>query len=164
VPSPKTEEVARIDLPAARPEPERRSAAAGPARADASVLPPRSETPDDRVTPARDLLSNDGIADVLMRLETAYEKRDAKLAKAVWPTVNERALARAFDGLRSQSVTFDRCKLNVSGASGEVECRGVTTYVPRVGLQYERSESRQWRIRVQRGGGDRWVITSAAAR
>jgi hypothetical protein len=145
-------------------EPAGRSAVASPVIADASILPPRSETPADRAAPARDLPWNDGIAEALIRLETAYEQRDARLAKAVWPTVDERALARAFDRLRSQSVTFDRCRLHLSGPSGEVECRGVTTYVPRVGLQYERSESRQWRFRVQRRGGNRWVITSAAAR
>jgi len=99
----------------------------------------------------------------LKHLQTAYERRDATLAKAVWPTVNERALARAFDGLRSQSVTFDRCQLDVSGVAGEVACRGVTTYVPRVGSQYQRTESRQWTFRVRKDT-DNWVITSAAAR
>ena len=64
---------------------------------------------------------------------------------------------------RSQSVTFDRCQLDVSGAAGLVECRGVTTYVPLVGEQRQRTESRQWTFRVRRGG-DGWVITSAAAR
>ena len=104
-----------------------------------------------------------GVAEALKRLQVAYERRDARLVKAVWPSVDERALARAFDGLRSQSVTFDRCQVNVSGAAGEVECRGVTTYVPRVGGQYPRTESRQWRFRVQQSG-DGWLIASAAAR
>jgi hypothetical protein len=109
------------------------------------------------------LAANEGIAEALRELQVAYERRDATLAKAVWPTVNERALARAFDGLRSQSVTFDGCKVKVSGATGEVECRGVTTYVTRVGSQDRRRESRQWKFRVQKGG-DSWLIMSAAAR
>ena len=62
-----------------------------------------------------------------------------------------------------ESVTFDRCQLNVSGPAGEVECRGVTRYVPRVGGQYQRVESRQWKFRMQKGAQN-WVITSAAAR
>ena len=135
------------------------AAASGP-RADST----RADAPTaDRAAPATDTAASDGIADALQHLQRAYEQRDATLVKAVWPTVNERALARAFDGLRSQSVTFDRCQLNVSGAAGEVECRGVTTYVPRVGGQYQRTESRQWKFRVQKGG-ESWVITSAAAR
>ena len=117
----------------------------------------------DRAALASDPAASHGIGEVLKHLQTAYERRDATLAKAVWPTVNERALARAFDGLRSQSVTFDRCRLNVSGVAGEVACRGVTTYVPRVGSQYQRTESRQWTFRVRKDT-DNWVITSAAAR
>ena len=105
----------------------------------------------------------EGINATLRRLQLAYEQRDARLAKAVWPTVNERALARAFEGLRSQSVTFDRCRMNVLSVSADVECRGVMNYVPRVGSQDQRTESRQWTFRVRKGD-DQWLITNAAAR
>lgn len=121
---------------------------------------PRSDAPRADRT---DLAANDGIAEALKHLELAYGRRDATLAKAVWPTVNERALARAFDGLRSQSVTFDRCKMDVAGAAGEVECHGITTYVTRVGSQDRRTESRQWKFRVKKAD-DSWLIVSAAAR
>jgi hypothetical protein len=104
-----------------------------------------------------------GINATLRRLQLAYEQRDARLAKAVWPTVNERALARAFEGLRSQSVTFDRCRMNVLSVSADVECRGVMNYVPRVGSQDQRTESRQWTFRVRKGD-DQWLITNAEAR
>ena len=78
--------------------------------------------------------------------------------------MDERALARAFDGLRSQNVAFDRCQTRAaSGVAGEMECRGITTYVPRVGGQYQRTESRQWRFRLQKDG-ESWLIASAAAR
>jgi hypothetical protein len=110
-----------------------------------------------------DLAASAGITEALKDLELAYGRRDATLAKAVWPTVNERALARAFEGLRSQSVTFDRCKMDVAGAAGEVECHGVTTYVTRVGSQDRRTESRQWKFRVKKADAG-WLIVSAAAR
>jgi hypothetical protein len=105
----------------------------------------------------------EGINATLRRLQLAYEQRDARLAKAVWPTVNERALARAFEGLRSQSVTFDRCRMNVVSVSADVECRGVMNYVPRVGSQDQRTESRQWTFRVRKDD-DQWLITNAEAR
>lgn len=105
----------------------------------------------------------EGINATLRRLQLAYEQRDARLAKAVWPTVNERALARAFEGLRSQRVTFDRCRMNVVSVSADVECRGVMNYVPRVGSQDPRTESRQWTFRVRKGD-DQWLITNAEAR
>jgi hypothetical protein len=152
-------EIARA--PASAPSPD----AASEAPSRAPVSPPVADPapPADIALPAGEESASDGIAEALKHLQIAYERRDATLAKEVWPTVDERALARAFDGLRSQSVTFDRCQLNVSGAAGEVECRGVTRYVPRVGGQYQRVESRQWRFRVEKAA-DSWLITSAAAR
>ncbi|MEZ5287256.1 MAG: hypothetical protein R2712_21130 [Vicinamibacterales bacterium] len=139
----------------------------------AAVAEPDIATPEriDRDVPRGETASaipvavsaDDGIAMALQHLQRAYARRDAGQVKAVWPTVNERALARAFGGLRSQSVTFDRCRLNISGEAGEVECRGVTTYVPRIGEQYSRTEARQWRFRVRKAD-DNWLITSAAAR
>jgi hypothetical protein len=105
----------------------------------------------------------EAIVAALGELKVAYERRDANLAKAVWPTVDARALARAFDSLRSQSVEFDGCQVKVTGGTGEVQCRGTTTYVPRVGSQFARTESRQWMFRLEKGN-ERWVITRAAAR
>jgi hypothetical protein len=105
----------------------------------------------------------DAIVAALSQLELAYGRRDANLAKAIWPTVDARALSRAFGSLRSQSVEFDRCNVKVTGGTGEVECRGTTTYVPRVGNQFARTESRQWMFRLEKGS-ERWLITRAAAR
>lgn len=116
-----------------------------------------------RPPPASTLADSDAIVAALSQLELAYERRDANLAKAIWPTVDARALARAFDSLRSQSVEFDGCRVKVTGGTGEVQCRGTTTYVPRVGSQFARTESRQWMFRLEKGTG-RWVITRAAAR
>ena len=127
----------------------------------APEIPPTGTV--DRAGAAGEATAIDGITATLRRLQLAYEQRDASLVKSVWPTVNERALTRAFDGLRSQSVTFDNCWMNVFSASADVECRGVTTYVPRVGGQYQRTESRQWTFRVQKGD-DHWLIASAEAR
>jgi hypothetical protein len=101
--------------------------------------------------------------EVLKRLQLAYARLDPNLAKAVWPTVNARAMGRAFDRLQSQHVSFDRCRVKVQGGTGEAECRRMTTYVPRAGSQYARTESRQWVFRFKKSS-ERWVITSAAER
>ncbi len=106
---------------------------------------------------------SEAIVAALGELKRAYERRDATLAKAVWPTVDARALARAFDSLKSQTVEFDGCQVKVTGGTGEVQCRGTTTYVPRVGSQFARTESRQWMFRLEKGT-ERWLITRAAAR
>jgi hypothetical protein len=161
-----TDVVARAEPPSATMVPESGTPLPVPAppAAASTADTMRAEAPrPDRAAPVNELAADDGISQALKHLQRAYERRDATMVKAVWPTVNERAMARAFDGLRSQSVTFDRCQLNVAGAAGEVVCRGVTTYVPRVGSQYQRTESRQWKFSVRKGA-DAWVITSAAAR
>ena len=149
---------ARIDLSPPRAE------RSGDRPVPAPFPTPRADPPRaDPVAVPGDTAAREGIAEALRELERAYQRRDATLAKAVWPTVNERALARAFDGLRSQNVTFDDCTLDVSGATGDVECLGVTTYVTRVGSQGRRTEYRQWKFRMEKGA-DSWLIVSAAAR
>ncbi len=128
-----------------------------PASVEASdIVPGRS-------APAIAPIEADAITAALSQLRLAYERRDANLARVVWPTVDGRALARAFDSLRSQSVEFDQCSIEVVGGTGQVECRGRTTYVPLVGSQVARTESRQWMFTLEKGS-DRWVITKAAAR
>src|SRR5262249_4127091 len=68
----------------------------------ALTLPPPAETP--RIVeskPPDDTL----VRRTLQQYKTAYDALDARSARAVWPVVNERALARAFDGLQSQNLT-----------------------------------------------------------
>jgi hypothetical protein len=144
---------------ASRPEAPRPDAgAAGPPPA---TPPPRA--PAVAASATREVTASEGMAATLKRLELAYEQRDTELVKQVWPSVDARALGRAFGNLRSQQVTFDRCETRVSEPTGEMDCRGVITYVPRVGGPDQRTESRQWRFRMEKKG-DSWVIGSATAR
>ncbi|HYM24104.1 MAG TPA: hypothetical protein VEU08_12885, partial [Vicinamibacterales bacterium] len=53
------------------------------------------------------------VRQALQRYRSAYEELDAPSARAVYPAINEAALARAFDGLRSQTLTFDACEVQV---------------------------------------------------
>lgn len=122
---------------------------------------------DDTVRPTaggREVAAIEGMAAALARLQNAYQQRSAPMVKALWPSVDEAALASAFAALRSQQVTFDHCEtLAASATAGEMRCRGVTLYVPREGGQYQHTESRQWQFRMRRVG-EAWVITSAATR
>jgi hypothetical protein len=132
----------------------------------APVLPTSGTAPESVTkgrSPTNQGADADAIAEVLRRLQLAYARLDPNLARTVWPTVNVRALGRAFDGLRIQHVSFDRCRVNLQGGMGEAECRRLNTYVPRAGRRYSRTESRQWVFRFKKVD-DRWVIASAAAR
>jgi tetratricopeptide (TPR) repeat protein len=100
------------------------------------------------------------VTKVLQRYRTAYEGLDAQSAQAVWPAVNQAALARAFNGLESQTLTFDACDVRVEGESATATCQGSARYVPKIGSREPRVEPRIWNFTLQKNGGD-WKIDSA---
>ena len=102
------------------------------------------------------------IRGVLGRYEAAYSRLDAAAASAVWPGVNQRALASAFQGLESQSISLGRCDVRVNGAAAQAQCTGSARWTPKVGGGAQ-SASRQWRFDLRNTGGN-WVITQATTR
>jgi hypothetical protein len=111
--------------------------------------PPRDESADVRA--------------ILARYERAYTQLDPSLARAVWPSVDERALARAFGGLSSQSVSLGRCDVALQGATARATCAGTATWTPKVGGGGSRTEARRWRFDLARSG-DGWRIERALVR
>jgi hypothetical protein len=99
----------------------------------------------------------------LRRYATAYRQLDARAAKAVWPSVNERALARAFDGLASQDLVLERCHFDVAGQTATASCSGRASYVPRVGSRGVREEAREWSFTLKKVE-DEWRIAAAETR
>ena len=102
------------------------------------------------------------VSRTLQRYRAAYQDLDARSAQAVWPAVNETALARAFNGLESQTLTFDDCDVRVSGEAAWATCRGSARYVPKVGSRDPRTESRTWTFTLKKAGED-WKIDTARA-
>ncbi len=100
------------------------------------------------------------IRQALERYRAAYERLDARSAQQVWPAVDELALARAFTGLRSQSLTFDQCDVHVRGSAATASCVGSARYVPKVGSQQPRVESRLWDFTLRQTGNE-WKIETA---
>jgi hypothetical protein len=98
----------------------------------------------------------------LQRYRSAYEGLDARLASAVWPTVNQSALERAFQGLESQRLTFDACAVQLRGGAATAVCRGTTRYVPKVGSREPHVEPRVWNFTLRKSGDD-WTIENARA-
>jgi hypothetical protein len=97
---------------------------------------------------------------LLQHYRLAYETLDARSAQAVWPTVNQSVLQRAFDGLLSQQLTFADCDVQVRGETGTAVCRGTARYVPKLGSREARVESRVWSFGLRKAGAD-WQIDSA---
>jgi len=100
----------------------------------------------------------------LKEYERAYEQLDAKAVRAVWPSVDTRALERAFHDLKSQTLVFDRCDIDVArGSQAVAACSGRATYETRAGQQAARSEPREWTFTLQKSD-EAWRIVSASAR
>jgi hypothetical protein len=102
------------------------------------------------------------VKQALQRYRSAYDGLDAQSAHAVWPAVNQAALARAFDGLQSQSLTFDACDVRLRGESATATCQGSARYVPKIGSREPRTEPRVWNFSLHKAGDD-WKIESARA-
>jgi hypothetical protein len=103
------------------------------------------------------------VRDLLARYRTAYEQLDARSAKQIWPDVDERALARAFDGLESQAVTFESCNVDVGDGRAAAFCRGTATYVRRVGNKSSQTQGREWAF-VLRKAEQGWLIQAVQMR
>jgi hypothetical protein len=128
-----------------------------PAAAPASFDPnPAAATASTVRTPDDERL----VRQVLLHYRSAYESLDARSAQAVWPTVNEAALARAFEGLDSQTLTFTNCYITFVEQAAQAICQGSMRYVPKVGSREPRTEPRIWNFTLRRSGSD-WKIESA---
>jgi len=128
--------------------------------------PPAEPAPVTDAAPAslRDAAAaEEAIGEVLERYVDAYNRLDARAARRVWPSVDERALARAFAGLESQGLTFEACDLAVDDDEATARCRGRARFVPRVGDRDAISQPRQWTFRLREGTAG-WHIVQAEAR
>jgi hypothetical protein len=103
------------------------------------------------------------IENVLGRYQTAFNELDAGAAVAVWPTVNEKTLAKAFERLESHDVFFENCEIEIFSAQAEAACSGSARYVPKVGNRTPKDEARQWRFSLRKASGE-WLIDRVDAR
>ena len=98
----------------------------------------------------------------LHEYERAYGQLDANAVRAVWPSVDTRALERAFHDLKSQRLVFDQCDIELARGTATAACRGRATYETRAGQQSARSEPREWTFTLQKND-EAWRIVSATA-
>jgi hypothetical protein len=87
---------------------------------------------------------------VLGQYRNAFNVLDSGAAKAVWPSVDARALSRAFDRLEEQAFQFSECNIAVTGVRATASCAGSAKYVPKVGNRSPHYEPRQWRFNLRK--------------
>ena len=128
------------------------------ARTAVADMPSLPAVPVSAMVPDEELIRG-----TLTQFRTAYSQLDVKAARQVWPSVDARALERAFEGLKKQALLFDRCDLAVNGAEASAACSGRATYVPRVGSSAARTDRREWNFQLKKVD-ESWTIASANAR
>ena len=100
---------------------------------------------------------------VLLRYADAYDRRDVNAAAVLWPTLDRRALTRAFASLTRQDVDFERCTVDVAEARGAATCVGTVRYVPTIGRGVEKEGRITWTFDLVRAG-EQWQIAGLRAR
>jgi hypothetical protein len=97
------------------------------------------------------------------RYRVAYSSLDVNQVQAVWPSVDARALTRAFSQISAQQFEFAGCEIAVTVAGGTAYCSGSAEYVTKVGSKTPRVDARDWTFQFQRVGAD-WRIASVTTR
>lgn len=138
-------------------------AAGVPVTTPSEPRPPVAPPPPPKAAePAAEPSAEPRIRAVLSSYEAAFRSLDASAVQRVWPGVDARALARAFDGLASQSVSLGQCAFAISGSSATAQCTGSATWTPKVGGG-SRTVPRRWQFSLQNAGDD-WQIVRAEVR
>jgi len=99
---------------------------------------------------------------VLREYSRAYDRLDVRATKAVYPSIDDRKLQRAFQELEGQQVRFASCGVSISssGAGANARCRGDATFRPKVGSRIVRLTDREWTFSLSRDGSN-WQILDA---
>jgi hypothetical protein len=138
-------------------------AAASPAAPSPAVPAPAAAAAGGPLPPAATVTAASAIEAVLGRYASAFNSLDAQRAKAVWPTVNERNLDRAFEGLEQQQFDLGDCDIRVTAPKAIASCDGTARFTPKIGSRRMRVERRQWTFRLQ-ATGQSWTIESVDTR
>jgi hypothetical protein len=102
------------------------------------------------------------LAGLLRQYESAYQRRDAAGAATLWPTVDLRALTRAFARLRMQNLEFGDCTFAVAQTEATARCAGVLRYAQRIGDPSIQTEHHVWTVEFVRRG-ESWKIARITA-
>jgi len=140
------------------PDPVLLLASVAPPALPEKLLAPAASAAADRTAELRK--QEEIVRSVLLDYARAFERLDVKAAKAIWPSVDDRALQRAFQRLDGQQLRFASCGVSVTDRDANARCRGDATYRPKVGPRVLRLTEREWTFSLARDN-DRWQIVNA---
>ena len=120
-----------------------------------------TSTPDALARPGVDQ-EEQAVWRTLTRYVAAFEQMNIGATVAVWPSVDQRALARAFGTLKSQGLAFDACDVDVQRTTATARCSGTVRFVPKVGSGDAQVAAQAWLFSMRRAGRD-WTIDEVRA-
>jgi hypothetical protein len=151
-------------VPAAGSAPAPTEVTSAPPVSAPSAPPPPASVSAASATPAAGLTAEPrGVTVALNRYQEAFSALDVNAAHAVWPNVDVKALAKAFDQLEEQRFDLEGCNITVAGARAEANCGGNARYIRKIGSRALRVEPRRWHFKL-RQTNDQWVIDTVDAR
>lgn len=92
----------------------------------------------------------------------ALEQLDVTATALLWPSVDRRALSRAFASLKSQEVMFDTCNVELAESTATARCHGTAHYVAKVGPSSPRTGRYEWLFKMRKRD-DVWKIEALSA-
>ena len=98
----------------------------------------------------------------LNQYEEALEGLNVGATVQVWPSVDRRALERAFSTLKSQGLTFEDCSIVWDESTATAQCDGTLEFVRRVGRPVPFTTQQRWVFRMRKVGSD-WQIGDVTA-
>ena len=104
----------------------------------------------------------DAVLRILRDYEEAFEDLDVSAAAEVWPSVDRRALSRAFATLKSQGLSFVACDIAVVESHATASCDGSVEFVRRVGRPVPMTAQQRWVFKMRKIG-THWTIEEVIA-
>ena len=102
------------------------------------------------------------VLETLREYARAYEALDVKATAAVWPSVDRRALTRAFSTLKSHQLELEDCRVTIADSSATPHCRGMVEYVRKIGSSAPRTGYQDLVFKMRKLG-DEWFIDEVSA-
>jgi hypothetical protein len=123
---------------------------------------PRGET-NGTALPRGPASETGAIQTVLSQYRSAFRDLDAGAARAIWPSVDAKALSKAFESLERQDLVFNSCQIAIRDVRAVASCDGTARYVPRIGNRDRHDDRRTWEFKLSKVD-EVWLIDTVSAR
>jgi hypothetical protein len=142
-------------------------AAALVARVPAPVVPlaespARAETTTTTSGVSVEAAEETAVLGTVQEYERAFEQLDVNATAELWPSVDRRALDRAFASIKSQELALESCAVVLAETTATARCQGTAQYLVKFGGGGARTGRFEWIFRMRKVG-NLWKIDGVTA-